>query len=171
MAKKDVNGGKEDVLAMRMQTIPIQASQEIRLSVRTLARVIPMAAATATKTAVHVPWFETALNPIDRPSMPEPATVIQTGARQWMELIGEGRLTQSESVTKNFFASTPEDLVADIIETVDVAVVELEHANHIVRPCGDGANQEQRNYARNYTQDVEGSGYGEDAQTDLSFHH
>lgn len=81
MAKKDVNGGKEDVLAMRMQTIPIQASQEIRLSVRTLARVIPMAAATATKTAVHVAWFETALKPIDRPSMPEPATVIQTGAR------------------------------------------------------------------------------------------
>lgn len=70
--------GRGNILAIKMQTIPIQASHEMRLIVRKLPRLIPMAAATATKTAVHVAWSETALKPMDKPSMPEPATVIQT---------------------------------------------------------------------------------------------
>ena len=43
-----------------------------------LDRQNPMTAATATKIAVQVPWVETALRPIDMPSMPEPETNIQS---------------------------------------------------------------------------------------------
>lgn len=61
-----------------MDTRPIQASQLIFPSVRMLARAHEAIAATATKTAVHVPCADTALRPMEMPNMAEPAMKIQS---------------------------------------------------------------------------------------------
>jgi hypothetical protein len=66
------------LLAVRIQGRPTHASQVIRPSVRTLLSVNPRIAATAENTAVHAPWVETALNPIETPRMPEPLTNTQS---------------------------------------------------------------------------------------------
>lgn len=63
-----------NLLDTRTQIVPTHASQLIRPSVRTLAKARPIAAATATNTAVHVPCVDTALRPIDTPSIAEPET-------------------------------------------------------------------------------------------------
>lgn len=62
-----------------MLTSPIQAIQPIRLKVRMLLRRNVRIAATATKTAVQVPWVEIAFRAIDILSIPEPETKIQSG--------------------------------------------------------------------------------------------
>lgn len=66
------------LLEDKMQTRPIHANQVILPSVWMLPKPNPMRAATATKTAVHAPCMETALSAIEAPSMPEPATKIQS---------------------------------------------------------------------------------------------
>jgi hypothetical protein len=53
------------------QAVPTHASQLRRPRVRTLAKMKPMMAATATKMAVQAPWLDNAFNPMDTPSMPE----------------------------------------------------------------------------------------------------
>lgn len=68
-----------DLLPLRMQVRPIQASQLIRPRVRMLPPTSPMAAATATKTDVQVAWLDTAFKPIEMLSMPDPATKVQSG--------------------------------------------------------------------------------------------
>lgn len=65
-------------LAIRIHVTPIHASHVMRPSVWMLPRAKPQTAATATKIAVHAAWPETAFNPIEIPSIPAPATKIQT---------------------------------------------------------------------------------------------
>jgi hypothetical protein len=62
------------ILDMMILTIPIQASHWILPRVRMLERPMATVAAIATKAAVHVPCSDTAFNPIEIPSMPDPAT-------------------------------------------------------------------------------------------------
>lgn len=47
-------------------------------------------AVTATKTAVHVPWVDTAFRPIEAPSMPEPAPNVKS-ARKIPVRLARGR--------------------------------------------------------------------------------
>lgn len=76
------NQWQADSLAIKMQTSPIHANQETFPSVRMLDAPKPAIAATATKTAVQVPCVERELRPIEMPSIPEPATKIQSGRRK-----------------------------------------------------------------------------------------
>lgn len=66
------------VLEERIPNRPSHASQLSLLRVWMLARLKPAMAATATKTAVQVPCTESELRPMEMPSMPEPATQVQT---------------------------------------------------------------------------------------------
>lgn len=66
------------LLEMMIHVAPTHASQVSLASVWMLARLNPIMAATATNTAVHVAWLDTALRPMEIPSMPEPATKIQS---------------------------------------------------------------------------------------------
>jgi hypothetical protein len=61
-----------------MQINPTQAMKLMRPRVRMLDNKKPVMAATPTKTAVHVPCEDTAFRPIEMPSIPDPATNIQT---------------------------------------------------------------------------------------------
>jgi hypothetical protein len=63
---------------MIIHVAPTHASQVSLASVWMLAKLNPTMAATATNTAVHVAWLDTALSPMEMPSMPEPATKIQS---------------------------------------------------------------------------------------------
>lgn len=65
-------------IAAKIETSPIHPSQEILPKVRTLARRKPSIAETATKTAVQVPCTETALSPIEAPTIADPTTNIIT---------------------------------------------------------------------------------------------
>lgn len=71
-----VNGYIPEVMT---QTKPSQASQLSLPSVRILANMNPVMAATATKTAVQVPWFDTALKPIETLNIADPQTNVQSG--------------------------------------------------------------------------------------------
>lgn len=64
-----------------MHAKPSQAIQVTRSSVRMLEKRKPITAEIATKTAVHVPCDEMAFNPIEIPSMPDPATKTITPKR------------------------------------------------------------------------------------------
>lgn len=72
---------REDLPAVRIQTIPTQASQLILPSVRMLARQKMAMAATATKTAVQVPCSDKAFNAMDMLSIADPATKIQSDGK------------------------------------------------------------------------------------------
>lgn len=61
-----------------MPISPTQANQLILPNVWILPNVNPMAAAMATNMAVQAPWVDMALKEIEMPSMPEPATKIQS---------------------------------------------------------------------------------------------
>jgi hypothetical protein len=71
----------EDSLATRTLAVPIHASQDILLSVRILARMKVQMAATAVKTALQVPWVETAFKAIEVLIIPDPATMIHATAQ------------------------------------------------------------------------------------------
>jgi hypothetical protein len=57
--------------ATKIQASPIHAVHWIFPRVRMLASIKEAMVATATKTAVHVPWAETAFKPTDVLSIPE----------------------------------------------------------------------------------------------------
>lgn len=63
---------------MIIHVAPTHANQVILASVWMLAKLNPTMAATAMNMAVHAAWVETALRPMETPSMPEPATKIQS---------------------------------------------------------------------------------------------
>jgi hypothetical protein len=53
-----------------------------------LARQTPIMAATATKTAVHVPWCEIAFKPMEMPSIPDPDTNTQSKGKSEQDIDG-----------------------------------------------------------------------------------
>lgn len=63
-----------------MKKMPTHPIHEILPRVRIEPRRKPAMAATATKTAVHAPWLETALRAVDTPTMAEPRMKIMTAA-------------------------------------------------------------------------------------------
>lgn len=65
--------------ADKMDATPAQPRSLIRPSVWMLDTSAVATAATATNTAVHVPWTESALSETERDSMPAPPTKIMTG--------------------------------------------------------------------------------------------
>jgi hypothetical protein len=67
-----------NLLAAMMLKRPTHAKIVIRPSVRMLLRQMATTAATTTKTAVQVPWVETALRAIETLSKPEPVTKTQS---------------------------------------------------------------------------------------------
>ena len=83
--------GFSDIPEMTMHASPIQASQLMRPRVRMLPKMKPQQAATATKTAVHVACDDTALRPMEIPSIPDPAMKIQSGEMVSMIHGGESR--------------------------------------------------------------------------------
>lgn len=66
------------LLEEMIPTTPTHASQEIRCRVWMLENRKSIIAATATNTAVHVPWRESAFNAIEMLTIADPATKIQT---------------------------------------------------------------------------------------------
>ena len=67
-----------DLLAVIIQVKPVQASQLMRPRVWMLLSVNPMMAAMTTNTAVQAPCVDTAFRAMEEPSMPDPATNVQS---------------------------------------------------------------------------------------------
>lgn len=67
---------------MRTENRPSHASQEMRPRVWILPNKNPRIAAIATHTAVQVAWLETEFKPMERPSIPDPATKVHPGWKQ-----------------------------------------------------------------------------------------
>lgn len=82
-------------IAASIETSPIHPNQEILPSVRTLASRNPSIAETATKTAVQVPWTETALRPMEAPTMADPTTNIMTVCQRYQRSVGSAALTNA----------------------------------------------------------------------------
>jgi hypothetical protein len=76
-------GGK-NVLAERIPAKPTHAIQLILLRVWMLAKPKPATHATATKIAVHAPCSDNEFSPMEIPSIPEPATHVQTVVGQFI---------------------------------------------------------------------------------------
>lgn len=134
----------------------------------------PMMAATATKMAVQAPWAETAFKPIDMPSMPAPATKIQTGGPgQYREddrpLIA--RRTENKHHTEKLAPDASKEQLADVVDAVDGSMAQLEDTDHVVGPGGDDGDGDQDDDARHHAEDVEDGRYGQNPQADLGLHH
>lgn len=91
-----------------MHPNPTQAVHFIFPNVRILARPKEMIAATATKTAVQVPWDDIAFSPIEVLSRPEPEAKIQSSIRP-LECIPVGawflrNLTDADAHTEDLAA-------------------------------------------------------------------
>lgn len=65
-----------------IQDTPIHASQLIRPRVRILAKTNPTIAATATKSAVHAPWFERAFKAVEMLIIADPAPKMKSAQHQ-----------------------------------------------------------------------------------------
>lgn len=75
-----------DLPAVTMLTTPTSASQLMRPSVRMVERKKITTKATATKTAVHVPWSLRVLRHIERLSMADPAVKMYSAGGQQADL-------------------------------------------------------------------------------------
>jgi hypothetical protein len=91
--------GGSHVLDERIPKRPSHASQPSLPSVWMLARQKPAMAATATKTAVQVPCTESELSPMEMPSIPEPATQVQTVAERLAGVRYRARIESMEGPT------------------------------------------------------------------------
>ena len=123
------------LLAVSIPISPTQAIALIFANVWMLPSEKPMIAATATKTAVQAPWLDMALKEIDMPSIPDPATKIQSSRL----LVLNGKILQlSVGLTENKCASkydsawTAKHQISCIVDTIDLGVSQLEYANNIV---------------------------------------
>lgn len=89
---------------------------------------------------------------MDTLSMPEPATKIQSGGRtrvSTMVPVGPlrcarlGLLTEDIGAGEEVSTDATKQQLADVLDAVDLPVSQLEHANHVVRPGGDGGDGAQ----------------------------
>lgn len=115
-----------------------------------LASENPMTAATATKAAVHVPWFEMAFKLIEMPSMPDPATKIQSLHKYQLQIFryreAEGSsLTEGKSNTKDLSANAAKHQATSLINAVNLAMSDFEDSDHIARPSGNSRNNAEQN--------------------------
>lgn len=103
-----------------------------------------MTAATATKIAVHAPWVDTALSEIDMPSIPAPATKIQTMRGQCPGIGSHSMsLTQNENDREELFSGSTKELESNVVDTVDRGMVFLEYSDLVVGPCCDASDDKQ----------------------------
>ena len=58
-----------------------------------------------------------------------------------------------------------------IVYTVDLRVLSLEHADHVVGPRGDRADRDQADHARDHAERVEDVRDRQDAEAELGFYH
>lgn len=119
-----------------MLAAPAAASQlsfdRVGIEVRHQATI----AATATNTAVHVPWLEIALRPIDTLRMAEPATNIQSEKLiiSTMNLrIRYWNLTEEEDNAKYFFSDPAKHDPAGIVNSIYFGMAQFEAPNDVVR--------------------------------------
>lgn len=94
-----------------------------------------------------------ALNEIDIPSIPAPATNIQTKRGQYQEHSNTGRvaLTQDKNNVEEFSSWPTKKLETYIIDTVNGWMVFFEHADHVVRPRGDYTDRDHHDKSRTHT--------------------
>jgi hypothetical protein len=156
-----------------MQVAPTQQSQDTLPSVWILLRRKPIIAATATKMAVQAPWVETAFRPIEMPSIPAPATKIQTG-----KLLGHAPgmgwsawHTKDKDDPKHFAADSTEELLSDVVDAINRSVFQLEDAHHVIGPGGYDGNDEKYDNSGNHAESIKNRRDREDAQSDLGLDH
>lgn len=80
-------------------------------------------------------------------------------------------LTQTKSATHDDVADATRCESSDVVDAVDVRVVQLEDADHVVRPGRNYSYRQQANHARNQAQCVECEWNGQDSKPDLRLHH
>jgi hypothetical protein len=139
----------------RIKAKPTQASQLIRPRVRILARRKPEMAATATNTAVQVPWTDIALSPIEIPSIPDPATKIQSRMSQnpmhtWESHLSEP-LTKAECDGKKLASDSSKHQISSIINAIDVAVVKLKDTDDVASPNSDTRHGAEEDCSRDHS--------------------
>jgi hypothetical protein len=122
-----------DLLATRMAVAPTQQSQETLPSVWILPSVNPRTAATATKIAVHAPCVETAFRPMEMPSIPAPATNIQTVCvSPWIAHMPAYPLTEDKDDPEELAADATEEQLADIVNAINRSMIQLENSDDVV---------------------------------------
>lgn len=140
---------------MRIHANPTHAIQVIRPRVLILENRNPTIPATARKTAVHAPCAETALSPIDRLSIPDPATKIQyTRSQNDMHKAfkegREGRHTETKDSPKNLTTNRTKHQRTSIIDPVDFSMAEFENTHDVVRPSAHDSNGTETETPRDY---------------------
>lgn len=167
-----------DSLDMTMQNSPIQASQLMRPRVRMLPKMKPMAAATATNTAVHVACEEIALRPMEIPSMPDPAMKIQSRKRKSVNIGlhdalkgGQKLLTNNKDNAEDFITDTMKHQLGRIVEAIHLGVALFECSNDVSRPTRQQGYSDQGDHARDQAQLIKRSWNGQNAETNLSLGH
>lgn len=65
------------------------------------------------------------------------------------------KLTENEDDSHENLAGLSKDLLADIVDTINGRMIELENTNHIVRPGCDATNDKQTDHARDHAENIE----------------
>lgn len=159
---------------MMIQTIPIQASHWILPRVLMLERPMATMAATATNAAVHVPCSDTAFNPIEIPSMPDPATKMKAIMLDLWNSIEEclsHRLTDTKSSAKDIAADAAKQDCSCVIKTVYLGMVHFEYADHVTGPGGNSSDCQETDNAGNKAKDIKARWDREDTKTNTNLHH
>lgn len=121
----------------------------------------PMMAATATKTAVQVPWSERAFRAVEILEYPAAATQIHPIDRQKPVPDHDSRkLTQHKSNAHELLAQLSAQLLTNVHDTVDLRVVTFEGTDHMVAPGDYASNTDQAEHTRYETKRVKCSGNG-----------
>lgn len=137
---------------MMIEMAPTHASQLMRPRVSMLEKMKPIMAAITTKTAVQREWVDKALKAIEILRMADPATKIRTrctGLELRADQTTTALLTKTEGRAKDLVPNATKQHSADVVNSVDMGVAQLEDADHPVRPGGDGRNEQQNDDARN----------------------
>ncbi|KAI6765942.1 hypothetical protein HG530_007012 [Fusarium avenaceum] len=153
---------------------PTHASQLMRPKVLMLESTKPSTAATATNTAVQAPWFETALRPIERPSMPAPETNTQSIKVSIFcdkTIAAVSELTDPHSKPKELPSNSSKHHSAGVINGINMTMSQLEDAHNPIGPRCNDSDRQQTDNTRNHSQRIERRGNRQHAKSDLCFHH
>lgn len=134
-----------------------------------------MRAATTTKMAVQAPWTESALNPIEIPSIADADKNVKSiDIDQHESLLAiqiRPQLTEDETAPEEFSSKSTTHDRSGIIDTVHLWMQQLELSDHVSTPRRHGSNHDQDDGTGNHSECVERRRNSKNTESDLCLAH
>lgn len=125
--------------------------------------------------AVQAPWTESALNPIEIPSMADADKNVKSmDMSQHESLLAIqiwSQLTENETAPEEFSAKSTTHDRSGIVNTVHLRMQQLELSDHVSTPRRHGSNHDQDDGTGNHSEGVERRRNSKNTESNLCLAH